>query len=161
MFCIICPSVLCLLALFTVIIKQNIWPYADVVSFLKLRAPALAYATLCKEKQSASAVNILGPVYTKCQRQRRNNSAMTLEMMLTLKTMELLQNGVATHFRKTALFSKRTLSLASSQCCRSIDTTLGVNVLATLVCSSVTCKFCFQTPWYPTYLPRWISWNIS
>ena len=51
----------------------------------------------------------LGPVYTKLQRQRCDNSAMTL------------QNGFATHFQASLLISMRTESVASSQSSRSID----------------------------------------
>ena len=40
----------------------------------------------------------LGPVYTKPQRQHCDNSAMTLAILFSLKTMELLKIGVATHF---------------------------------------------------------------
>ena len=47
--------------------------------------------------------HLLGTVYTKCQRQRCDNSAMTL------------QNGAATHFQASPLMSMRTESLASSQ----------------------------------------------
>ena len=46
-------------------------------------------------------VKALGPVYTKRQRQYCDNSAMTLVILFTLKTMESLQNGVATHFQAT------------------------------------------------------------
>ena len=42
-------------------------------------------------------------------------------ILLYMKTMESLQNGVATHFEVTPLFSVRTVFLASSQCCRSTD----------------------------------------
>ena len=42
-------------------------------------------------------------------------------ILFSLKTMESLQNGVATHFGATALFSIRPVSLASSQHCRSVD----------------------------------------
>ena len=63
----------------------------------------------------------LGSVYTNCQRRHCNNSAMMLVIRFSLQTMESLQNGVATHFQATSLFSMRTESLASSQSCRSID----------------------------------------
>ena len=58
-------------------------------------------------------------VYTKRQRQHCNNSAMTLAILFSLKTMGSLQNGVATHFQLTPLFT--TDSLASLQSCCSID----------------------------------------
>ena len=63
----------------------------------------------------------LGPVYTKRQHQRCDNSAMTLAILFSLKTMESLQTGFATHFQATLLFSKRTVSLASSQSFCSVD----------------------------------------
>ena len=40
----------------------------------------------------------LGPRLHQRQRQCCNNSAMMLAIMFSLKTMELLQKGVATHF---------------------------------------------------------------
>ena len=46
----------------------------------------------------------LGPVYTKRQRQRWTISAMTLAILFSLKTMQLLQNGVATHFERLPSF---------------------------------------------------------
>ena len=48
-------------------------------------------------------------------------SAMTLATLFSLKNNELLENGVATHFQATALFSMRAVSLASSQICCSVD----------------------------------------
>ena len=57
----------------------------------------------------------------KRQRQSCNNCAMTLAISLSLKTMQSLQNGVATHFRVTPLYSVRTESLLSLQSCRSVD----------------------------------------
>ena len=65
---------------------------------------------------------VLGPVYTKRQHQRCGNSTMKLVILFSLETMELLQNGVTTHFRVAPLFSKRTVSLALSQSCCSVDT---------------------------------------
>ena len=46
---------------------------------------------------------------------------MTLAIVFSLKTMESLQIGVATHFRVTPSFSMRRVSLASSQSCLSVD----------------------------------------
>ena len=43
------------------------------------------------------------------------NAAMTLAILFSLKTMKSLQNGFATHFQVTLLFSMRTESQASSQ----------------------------------------------
>ena len=56
------------------------------------------------------ASNTLGSVYTMCQRQRCDNSAMRLAVLLSLKTMESLQNGVATHFRVTPLVSMSSMA---------------------------------------------------
>ena len=49
------------------------------------------------------------PVYTKRQRQRCDNSAMTLAILLSLKSMETLENRLQPH------------SGVSLQSCRSID----------------------------------------
>ena len=65
---------------------------------------------------------MLGPAYTKHQHQHCNNSVMMLAILLSLKTMESLQNGVATHLQATSLFSMRTVSLVSSQSCCSVYT---------------------------------------
>ena len=46
---------------------------------------------------------------------------MTLAIPFSLKTIESLQNGVATYLQATPLISMRTKSLASSQSCRSFD----------------------------------------
>ena len=64
---------------------------------------------------------LLGPIYTKHQCQCCDNSVMTLAILFSLKTIEPLQNGVATHFQVTSLFSMRTELQASSQSCHSID----------------------------------------
>ena len=53
-------------------------------------------------------LEVLGPIYTKRQRQRCDNSAMTLAILFSLKTEELLENGLQTHSRATPLFSMRT-----------------------------------------------------
>ena len=45
----------------------------------------------------------LGPVYTKRQLQRCENSAMTLAILFSLKTMELFQIGIETHFQVTPI----------------------------------------------------------
>ena len=44
------------------------------------------------------------------------NTAITLATQLSLTTMELLENGVTTHFGVTPMWSMRTVSQASSQC---------------------------------------------
>ena len=62
-----------------------------------------------------------GPVYTKCQQQCCNNSAMTQAILFSLKEMVSLQNGLATHFRAASLFSMRTVLVASLQSCYGVD----------------------------------------
>ena len=53
---------------------------------------------------------------------------MTLAILLSLKTMELLGNGVATHFQSTLLLSMRTESQASfSEVVAALMLTLGVS----------------------------------
>ena len=61
------------------------------------------------------------PVYTERQSQRCDTSMMMLAILFSLKTMEPLQNGVATYFQVTLLFSMKTVSLASSQWCRRVE----------------------------------------
>ena len=59
----------------------------------------------------------LGLVYS----ERQHDTMMMVAISLSLKTMESLQIGVATHSGVTPLFSMRTVSLASSQHCRCVD----------------------------------------
>ena len=47
---------------------------------------------------------------------------MMIAIMFSLKTMELLENWLQPHSGVTPLFSLRTVSLASSQSCWSVDT---------------------------------------
>ena len=63
----------------------------------------------------SSVLGFLGPVYTECQSQRWDNSAIVLGILFSLKTMALPQNWATTHFWATPLFSMRTLS-ELSQC---------------------------------------------
>ena len=49
------------------------------------------------------------------------NSAIMLAILLSLETMGSLQDVVATTFQVTPLFSMRTVLLASSQSCRSVE----------------------------------------
>ena len=63
----------------------------------------------------------LRPIYIKRQGQHCDNSAMTLAILFSLKTLESLQNGVAAHFQVTSLFSMRILSMTSLQSSHSID----------------------------------------
>ena len=79
---------------------------------------ALTQATryhLCKQSTT------LGPVNTKRQRQHCDNSAMMLAILFSLKSVELLKNGLQPHSGVTPLFSMRTELQASSQSCRSDD----------------------------------------
>ena len=62
-----------------------------------------------------------GPVYTRHQHQYCDNSAMMLGILFSLKIMESFKIEVATHFGVTPLLSMRTVSLESSQSCRSVD----------------------------------------
>ena len=64
---------------------------------------------------------------------------MTLATLLSLKTMELPQIGVAIHFQAAQLFSMRTVLLASSQSCRSVDADFWCK--RTLRLASPTCYF--------------------
>ena len=61
--------------------------------------------------------HLLGPIYTKRQRQRCYD---TCNSVLN-ENNRVLQNGFATHFQATPLFSMRTESQASSQGCVSVD----------------------------------------
>ena len=78
------------------------------------------------EKIAASSSDKVGPilfslVYTEHQCQCCANSVMILAIVFLLKTMESHQNGIATHFQETLLFSLRTVSLVLSQSCCCID----------------------------------------
>ena len=64
---------------------------------------------------------VLGSVYVKRQRQHCDDSAMTLMILFSMKTMKSLENGLQPQSGATPLFSMRTVSLASWQSCRSID----------------------------------------
>ena len=63
----------------------------------------------------------LGPVYTKCQHQRCDQSVITLASLFLVKTTESLENGLQPYSGVIPVFSMRTESLASSQSCRSGD----------------------------------------
>ena len=63
----------------------------------------------------------LGPVYTKRQRQCFHKSAMTLVILFSLQTMESLERGLQPQSGATQLFSMKTILLASSQSCCSVD----------------------------------------
>ena len=68
-----------------------------------------------------SVGTLLGPVYTKCQHQRCDNSVMTLVILFSLKSVESLENRLQPHSGVTPFFSMRTESQASSLSCHSID----------------------------------------
>ena len=63
---------------------------------------------------------VLGLIYTERQRQRCDNAAMMLVILIWLKTMQSLRNGLQPHSEATPLFSTRTGMPASSQSCCSI-----------------------------------------
>ena len=75
---------------------------------------------------SEMVLSCQGPVYTKRQRQRCDNSAM------------MLQNGFATHFQASPLISMRTESLMSSQSGRSVDQ--FTPYICVCICISGACK---------------------
>ena len=70
-------------------------------------------------------MQLLGPVYTKRLRQRCDNSAMMPAMLFSLKTVDSLQNGLQPHSGVTPSFSMKTLLLATSQSCGSVDSDAG------------------------------------
>ena len=70
---------------------------------------------------------------------------MMLAILFSLKTIESLQNRVATHFQAALLFSMRTESLATSQSCCSITLTLGVNGPLRCSCFSVKNRLAYFT----------------
>ena len=78
---------------------------------------------------------MLGPVYTKHQRQCCDNSAMTR------------QNGFATHFQASPLISMRTESLVSSQSGRIVD-------------ADAWCKRALMGPFTPAILST-IAWTTE
>ena len=55
----------------------------------------------------------LGPVYTGRQHQYCDYAAIMLVILLSLKTMESLWNGVTTHYGETLLFSISAVSVFS------------------------------------------------
>ena len=80
-------------------------------------ADSLRTCALTPVKPHTSAIYVTGSVYTK--HQRCDNCAKMLAILFSLKTMELLQVGVATQLH---CFPMRTESLPSLQNCRSTDT---------------------------------------
>ena len=82
--------------------------------------------TSCRSSNTNYRRASLSSPGSKCARnsltiRARLHQASASVILFSLKTMELLQNGVASHFGGTALFSIRPVLLASSQHCRSID----------------------------------------
>ena len=88
-----------------------------------------------------------GPIFTETQHQYCDNSAMTLVILVSLKTMELLKNGLQPHSGVTPLFSMTTVSLASSQSCEAWTLTPNVNrpLLCIVILGSHISVFEFQT----------------
>ena len=85
----------------------------------------------CKNQQieqsrafARSYYMVIPKVFTERQKQRCDNSAITLTILFLLKTMDSLKNGLRStppHSGATPLFSRRTELLASLQSCRSVD----------------------------------------
>ena len=57
--------------------------------------------TTCCNRIPFLKTQILGPIYTEGHSERFDNSAMMPIVLLSLKTMESLQNGITTHFQVT------------------------------------------------------------
>ena len=64
--------------------------------------------TTCCNRIPFLKTQILGPIYTDGHSERFDNSAMMPIVLLSLKTMELLQNGITTHFQATQLLPSTT-----------------------------------------------------
>ena len=68
--------------------------------------PFVPYDSRCMECNTSQVTNTancnlkvsLRPIYTKRQSQHYDHSAMRLGILFSWKTMESLQNGIATHF---------------------------------------------------------------
>ena len=126
--------------------------YRPIIFTVKIHSLIPFLTFLCHDKrfgdQSSNTetswhqVRAYGPVYNKRQCQCCNDSVMMLVIVFLLKSMESLQNGVATHFQVTPLFSMRTESLATLQNCRSVDGDVWCKQALKLVCISVV----LQTP---------------
>ena len=71
---------------------------------------------------TSSVLTSYGPIYTKRQHQCCDDSATMLATPFSLKTMELLENGLPPQSRATILFSMKTVSLASLHIGCSVDT---------------------------------------
>ena len=63
---------------------------------------------------SVNVTLVQGPVYNERQRERLDNAAMALVILLSLQIMESLQIGVATRSDGTILVSFRVVSLGVS-----------------------------------------------
>ena len=64
--------------------------------------------TTCCNRIPFLKTQILGPIYTEGHSERFDNSAMMPIVLLSLKTMESLQNGITTHFQVTQLLPSAT-----------------------------------------------------
>ena len=85
------------------------------VNKIKHNARVYSLRALPLEREGIHLIQLhhLRPVYTKRQCQRSDNWAMILVILLSLKTIELLEIGLQFHSEVTPLFSMRTVSLAS------------------------------------------------
>ena len=84
----------------------------------KITTPSTTYGVGEKSSKMTTlylSCRIIRPVYTKRQSQFGINAAMNFVTQFSLTTMESLENGIATHFGVTPLWSMRAVSQASSQ----------------------------------------------
>ena len=68
-----------------------------------------------------TTLSYLGSVCTERQHQRCNNDDMFLNLLLSLKTMESLQNGVATQFSSDSIVFNENSIASIMQSCHSVD----------------------------------------
>ena len=118
----------------------------SLFSVLVTASAAMSVLVLCMLTAS------LGPVYTKRQSQYCDNSAMTLMILLSLKRMESLKNGLLPHSGATPLFSMTAVSLASllgyhrvhsgSRCTWALTDNFGRQM--TSVLTNVSCYLSFN-----------------
>ena len=100
-------------------LKQEI--FDTHIEFFKNSNQTASFTKFTAERQFINWQWQSGPVYTKRQHQRCDNSAMTLAILFSLKSMESLENRLQPHSGVTPLFSMRTESQESSQSCCSVD----------------------------------------
>ena len=75
----------------------------------------LLFQALVGHMSQCAVTDALRAHLYKVSAQHCDNSVMMLLILFSLKTMELLENGLQPHFGATSLFSMRTVSLASSE----------------------------------------------